>query len=756
MSPKKLGRFEIISELGQSDLMSVYLANDPREERTIVLRTMRTDATEAQAAARVARFCEDAARACTLDSPNIAAFYEQGEADGCHFLVSEYVVGVSLREQIDENKDFSLNDVLDLTRQVCSAFDHAHSRDLATVDLKPSKIVIESDGTLKIMDFALRETTGADGKGALHYRAPEEFDGEKPDLRSNLFSWGAVLYEVVTGQKAFPGFSEDSIREAVLESAPEKPEDLLPGMPAGVSAAIMKALKKNFNDRYVRGAEMVRALENYKNYEAEEPQLPFMLQHHAREGAAARPLSPDTKPSPRIAAATITPAKPAISSPMIPTPSPSAPPASVPVTAVSVPSAKVPLPAPKASTVAKPERPRSVVDLILAEYARPKTVDPTQRPKKQTQSSLQEPSWRRPQQEVAPVIDPAGPVMPPRVAADAPLPKSSKIRLIVYASVAVVVALIAVFTSGSHFRGANESQPQMPPVSAVSSDPAFSEPFAPKQVAQVPPPKQDTGNEEDEEPPKIKKSKHVPAPAKVIPALAPISGELSVVTTPAGARVQVDGRGDVDWVTPCVVAGLAAGQHVVTISRPGFVVASRSVEITAGARSEVTLPMSQLGGTLTVASNPPGAAILVDGKDTGRATPAQVVVPHGKHVVAVQKAGYLEASTSADFTPGQVFKFEPALQVMGNVDRMRPAGAKFKLFAKGAPEGMGRVQIRSNPRSAQITLNNRVLDRDTPADVFLEPGSYQLVLSLPGYKAVQKVITVESGGKLVIDETLER
>src|SRR5581483_239280 len=196
------------------------------------------------------------------------------------------------------------------------------------------------------------------------------------------------------------------------------------------------------------------------------------------------------------------------------------------------------------------------------------------------------------------------------------------------------------------------------------------------------------------------------------------------------------------WITPCVVAGLTAGQHVVTISKAGYVVASRSVDVTAGERAEVSLPMSQLGATLSVTSNPQGGAILVDGKDTGRVTPAQVVVPHGKHTIVVDKPGYIDAATSADFTPGQTFKFDPVLQAMGNVDRMRVGGGKFKLFGKNAPDGMGRVQIRSNPKSAQITLNNRVLDRDTPTEVFLEPGSYQLTLSLPGYKSIQKIVTV--------------
>jgi serine/threonine protein kinase len=762
MSPNTLGRFEIVSELGQSDLMSVYLAKDPREARTVVLRTMRTDASEREAVKRLARFREDAARLCTLDSPNIAGYYEHGEEDGCYFLVCEYVVGDSLREQIDQNKDFSLDDILDLTRQACSAFDHAHSREIATSNLKPSRFIIESDGTLKIVDFGLAETTGTDTRPALHYKSPEEYAGEDPDVRSNLFSWGAVLYELVTGQKAFPGYLEESIRESVLEMTPPSPESVLPGMPAGISAAIMKALKKNFNDRYVRGAELVRALENYKNYQADDAiELPFMLQHHLRAGSGSLPpLAVDSKPSPRIAAAKMVPVKPSV--PAAQTPAVTAPVTAAPTMAVkSAPVETRPEPTPpKPAPAAVPERPRSVVDLILAEHAPAKSKESSRKPKTANEALAQVPSRRRAPvtTPVEPELDPAGPAMPPR----ADLPKismSSRTRLLVYALSAVLVALIALFSSGSHFRKVSASQPPVPPVSPVSNDPAFSEPFAPKQptqVAQVVQPKEAVTFEIDDQPPEIKHLKHAPPQAKVVPAPAPVSGELSVVTMPAGARVQVDGRGHTEWITPCVVAGLTAGQHVVTISKAGYVVASRSVDVTAGERAEVSLPMSQLGATLSVTSNPAGGAVLVDGKDTGRVTPAQVVVPHGKHTIVVDKPGYIDAFTSADFTPGQVFKFDPVLQAMGNVDRMRVSGGKFKLFGKGAPEGMGRVQIRSNPKSAQIMLNNRVLDHDTPTDVFLEPGSYQLTLSMPGYKSVQKVISVESGGKLVVDETLQK
>src|SRR5207237_7300810 len=133
-------------------------------------------------------------------------------------------------------------------------------------------------------------------------------------------------------QKAFPGYLEESIRESVLEMTPPSPESVLPGMPAGISAAIMKALKKNFNDRYVRGAEMVRALENYKNYKAEEEiELPFMLQHHLRAGGGSLPpLAVDSKPSPRIAAATMVPVRP------------SAPPAPAQTAALSAPATPSP------------------------------------------------------------------------------------------------------------------------------------------------------------------------------------------------------------------------------------------------------------------------------------------------------------------------------------------------------------------------------------------------------------------------------
>jgi hypothetical protein len=232
-------------------------------------------------------------------------------------------------------------------------------------------------------------------------------------------------------------------------------------------------------------------------------------------------------------------------------------------------------------------------------------------------------------------------------------------------------------------------------------------------------------------------------------------GEVQIQTLPSGAQVQLDGRSDVSWVTPCVISGVQPGQHAVVLSKPGYAPVSRAFQVLAGNRAQVSLGLQEPGAALAITSNPPGAAILVDGRNVGRVTPTQLVVGGGIHKVSVQKPGYLSASATAEVAPGQVFRFDPQLKVTGDPEEARSAGKMTKLFGKGTPEGMGRLQVRTSPKGAWITLNNHILDRATPADFFLPPGSYEMKLTLTGYKDVDKVITIERDSKLVVEEILQ-
>ena len=171
----------------------------------------------------------------------------------------------------------------------------------------------------------------------------------------------------------------------------------------------------------------------------------------------------------------------------------------------------------------------------------------------------------------------------------------------------------------------------------------------------------------------------------------------------------------------------------------------------------MVLHLSPLNAMLVLNSTPAGAEVLLDGKNTGRLTPVQLAVEKGTHTVSLRKQGYLEETTSADLGPGQNFQFAPPLRPLGNADDIRTVGKFKKLFGgSDAVTGMGAVSVRTQPKGAQIAINRRLLDKLSPAEFMLGPGNYVVDVTLTGFKPIHKVISVEKGGKVAIDEIFQR
>jgi hypothetical protein len=169
--------------------------------------------------------------------------------------------------------------------------------------------------------------------------------------------------------------------------------------------------------------------------------------------------------------------------------------------------------------------------------------------------------------------------------------------------------------------------------------------------------------------------------------------------------------------------------------------------------------LAPINALLVVSSTPAGAEVILDGKTTGRVTPAQFAVEKGSHTLVLRKAGYLDESASADLAAGQNFQFGPALRALGNADEIRSVGKFKKLFGGGGGDsvaGMGSVSIRTQPKGAQIAINGRILEKLSPTEFMLGPGNYVVDVTLTGFKRVHKVISVEKGGKVAVDEILER
>jgi hypothetical protein len=160
--------------------------------------------------------------------------------------------------------------------------------------------------------------------------------------------------------------------------------------------------------------------------------------------------------------------------------------------------------------------------------------------------------------------------------------------------------------------------------------------------------------------------------------------------------------------------------------------------------------------TLIVKSEPAGANIYLDGRDVATKTPAQVSVDKGQHVVLVRLPGYLDETMNAQFILGQTFNFSPTLRPLGNIDNIKTVGKMSKLFGgKGGQPGQTTVSIRTQPKGAQIAINQHLLEKGTPVNVMLDPGNYVIDLTLTGYAPVHKIVTADKDGKVVIDEVLQ-
>lgn len=245
--------------------------------------------------------------------------------------------------------------------------------------------------------------------------------------------------------------------------------------------------------------------------------------------------------------------------------------------------------------------------------------------------------------------------------------------------------------------------------------------------------------------------------ATPVAAVAIVPGQVSVDSTPQGAQIQIDGKSDPSWVTPFTLPNLEPGQHSVTISKAGYSSDTRSIEVASGTKAFVVSHLNQLMATLAVTSTPAGANVYIDGKDTGKVTPAQVSVDKGQHVVLVRKEGYIDETTSAQFVLAQTVNYSPALRALGNVDGIRTVSKMNKFFGgKGGAQGVGTISVKTQPKGAQVAVNQHVLDKFSPVDFTLDPGNYVIDITLTGYAPIHKVISVDKGGKAVVDEVLQK
>jgi len=836
----KIGRFEILGELAKSESNCVYKANDPESGQTLALKTFRLDIYGEHADDVVQRILQEAETTKDLNSSNITLVYGAGEIDGQFCAAMEYIQGNSIATMLARREGFSIWDLLDISRQVCQALDYTREHNVFHYSLEPAKVMVTWDGTVKILSFGISSTgwvaAGATGvpPNVLYYMSPEQLRAEPLDARSNLFSWGTMLYEMVTDRKAFDGADADAVRQKILEEMPVPPALVNPKINPVASDVIMRALAKNPADRYQSGREMANDLEKcrentgktVKKSPAEAPKglvVPDSVKAAAaaKFAAAQSPVAPrteskafearnvDTNSSlseeletswtpavttkssekpPAVKAAAAAAGTHAGMSATLPKAGP-ADPASQFVSSVvkaSVEALENPMANMSAAVVDEPtaQKPKIAVDPLMADdvgaskrgvsFSEMDELPPLKEvyvapPPPKTESA-------EPEEPLPSIVlrrtEPEKPKIQPREVAEKAIKEIKSIppQLMIY-SISAAIALIVIVCIAVFWRSQSQSTDEEgrapEPAAAAPATPAprpaqpsAAEPSTPAQPApeatQAEAPAEPVAEEPRHQAPLPAAKAHgknkrnsAPTPAASIP------GQLAVDSTPEGAQVQIDGRNDPNWVTPYTIPGLPPGQHTILVSKSGFVQETRTVDVVSASKAFLVVHLGTLTATMNVTSEPAGAAIYVDGKDTLKVTPSVITLDKGSHTVLVRKPGFLDETTSAAGTAGQTYHFASTLRPLGNADDIKTVGKFKKLFGGNAQAGMSKVSIKTSPKGAQIAINRRMLDKTSPVEVLLNPGNYIVDITLTGYKPVQKVITVDQGGSTVIDETMQ-
>jgi len=270
----KAGRYEIVGELGRGAMGVVYKAMDPVIGRTVAVKTIRLSeqGTGLSRPELLSRFQTEARAAGLLTHPNIVVVFDAGEEDGLYYITMELVEGKSLQALLDGGHAFPLPRTLRIMEQTCSALQFAHERNVIHRDIKPANLMLTADDTVKVTDFGTAKILQfgtvqqtAHVMGTPSYMSPEQVKGRAVDGRSDIFSLGVMLYEMVTGEKPFPGQNITTVIYKIVNEAPVPPRQINPSIHPGISAVIMRALEKEPDQRYQNCREMLEELRNYRS-----------------------------------------------------------------------------------------------------------------------------------------------------------------------------------------------------------------------------------------------------------------------------------------------------------------------------------------------------------------------------------------------------------------------------------------------------------------------------------------------------------
>ena len=307
---KTLGRYEIVGEIARGAMGVVYKARDPLIDRLVAIKTVNIGMSNVESETFERRFFREAKSAGRLNHPNVVTIHDVGKSEDVAYIAMEFLDGKSLREMLDSGVVLSMHRIADIVAEIAEGLAFAHRNGVVHRDVKPANVMVLASGAVKITDFGIallptgtRTMTG-NVFGSPRYTSPEQVMGRPIDGRSDIFSLGAVLFEMLTGQSAFVGSDLNGILKQVLTDPTPPPSTHNPKLPRAFDHIVGKALAKDPSERYQDADEMARDLRRYDRVDLDTPApapLPA-LEHPTNPKAVA---APDVAQAPLVPSAAL-------------------------------------------------------------------------------------------------------------------------------------------------------------------------------------------------------------------------------------------------------------------------------------------------------------------------------------------------------------------------------------------------------------------------------------------------------------------
>jgi serine/threonine protein kinase len=764
----KAGRYEIVGELGRGAMGIVYKAVDPVIGRTVAVKTIRLseEGTGLNRAELLVRFQTEARAAGLLTHPNIVVVYDAGEEDGLYYITMELVEGKSLQTLLDGGHSFPLPRTLRIMDQTCSALQFAHERNVVHRDIKPANLMLTADDTVKITDFgtakilqfgSTQQTSHV--MGTPSYMSPEQVKGRAVDGRSDIFSLGVMLYEMITGEKPFPGQNITTVIYKIVNEDAVPPRQIDPSIHPGISTVVMKALAKEPEQRYQSCREM---LEDLRNYRAQaiaggNPNSTMVM----GGGSPAATAASSNVGGHGFAGHSLSGHAPATDDPTVVATarSLSARAASSGQTPVIRRTETIP------PTPVEPSKKKGVIGTIFATllllgvivYGANKI-----KPVFEAARALHNAQVR----ETA--SSSSGEPAPPAGSDDSEASSGS---------------------SGAP-QGPNETPTSAPDTVAKSVDPA-PEKAAPRRTDNSLSPKaaeykgrieeaisekglggrakiQGAGNtltlvgklRPAEHGELLKFLRNAPASVHVIdhieyddaavstaagsddashPVPAAGRGAIHVITDVIGATALLHGpAGRVlnRCETPCSFNNLKPQSYSLEVQKDGYQPVQTALQIRGDEAQDQKIKLEPLARGIFIGTQPPGADVFINGAKQSGQTPVTLPLAPGQYNLVLRLPGYEPYSGNIQVTD---------IQTQLNVSLTERSATRVAW-----------AQVTSNPKGAEIIVDGNSTGQFTPARVQIPSGIHTITLKLDGYQLIRRTVQASEGGTVPINETLRQ